>query len=94
MSRPVRYRVNPPRMSEMAAWVRLNEVDPQDVPYPSLMFVGTDDGVNWRIEYEAYQRSPGGKLMYDPATDTFRYETRTVPMVYDPPMWWLVEDES
>ncbi len=91
MAGPVCYRVKAPRMSEMTAWVQFNGLSPSDVPYPSQMVIWSDDGEQWWIEYTAYKRAASGVLLYDPATDGFRYEMRTVPLLYDPPMWWLEE---
>lgn len=94
MSGPVCYRVKAPRSSELASWMQFNGVRPNDVPYPSQIYVRSD-GEAWWIEYTAYRRSSSGTLLYDLATETFRYEMRSVPMAYDPPMWWLVrEDET
>jgi hypothetical protein len=33
-------------------------------------------------------------LLYDAATETFPCEMRIAPMEYDPPMWWLVEEDE
>jgi hypothetical protein len=73
--------------------MQFNGVRPGDVPYPSLIYVRSD-GEAWWIEYAAYKRSPSGTLLYDAATETFPCEMRIAPMEYDPPMWWLVEEDE
>lgn len=85
------YVVKAPRMNELSAWLKCNDVSPSDVPYPSVVLVETADGEAWFIQYEAYVRNASGHITYDAVTETFEYEVRTIPMVSDPPMWWLTE---
>lgn len=89
MDSPVRYVVEAPRSSELVTWLGFNGVRPHDVPYPARIFVETADGAAWFIRYDAYARSAAGNIIYDIATDTFQHVERSVPMAYDPPMWWL-----
>lgn len=91
MGAPLSYVVNAPRMSELVAWLKCNDVDPADVPYPSVVSVETPDGAEWFITYESYVRNAAGRIVYDARTDEFEYTERTVLMLNDPPMWWLTE---
>jgi hypothetical protein len=91
MDGPVQYMVKAPRSSELVAWLGFNGVLPGDVPYPSRIFVETEDGAEWVIRYEAYARSGSGRLKYDLATETFEYVECRAPLAYDPPMWWLTQ---
>jgi hypothetical protein len=91
MGAPVVYVVVAPRTSELVAWLRCNDVDPRDVPYKSEVFIGTDDGVAWFVEFDAYVRSEIGAIKYDLVTETFAYDVCRVPLVNDPPMGWLKE---
>lgn len=86
---PVSYAVDASRSSEMAAWLKCNDVDPCDVPYPARVFVETADGINWVIRYDTYVRTESGAIKFDFAREIFEYAERTVPLVNDPPMWWL-----
>lgn len=88
---PLSYAVKAPRMHELVAWLRCNDVEPRDVPYPTSVFVESVDGVEWFIRFDAYARSEAGVIMYDPAADQFAYVEQLVVMVNDPPMWWLEE---
>lgn len=94
MSGPLCYRVKATHSSELAIWMDFHQVKPTDMPYQSDVFVKSDDGEEWWIQYQAYRRSPGGTVLYDSKAATFRYETRTVPLAYDPPMWWLIEENE
>lgn len=91
MAGAVSYAVEAPRMHEMAAWLRCNDVNPCDVPYPARVFVETGDGGDWVLRFDAYARSKSGSIIYDPRTDSFQYVERTAVMVCDPPMWWLTQ---
>jgi hypothetical protein len=89
MDGPLQYAVKAPRSSELIAWLGFNGVRAGDVPYPSQIFVETEDGAEWVIRYEAYARSESGRLKYDLRTETFEYVECQAPLMYDPPMWWL-----
>lgn len=91
MGAPLSYVVEAPRTGELVAWLKCNDVRPSDVPYPSEVFVETPDGEAWFIRFEAYVRSANGMVLYDAVTEAFEYVERSVPLVNDPPMWWLVE---
>lgn len=91
MGAPLLYVVNAPRISEMVAWLRCNDVDPRDVPYQSRVFVETPDSESWFIRYEAYAYNEAGFIMYNSAAEEFAYVERLVVMVNDPPVWWLEE---
>lgn len=91
MGASLSYVVKAPRTGELVAWLKCNDVRPSDVPYPSQVFVETPDGEEWFIRFEAYARNAAGFIAYDSATETFEYVERSVPLLNDPPMWWLVE---
>lgn len=91
MGAPLSYVVNAPRTSEMVSWLRCNDVDPNEVPYTSQVFVETLDGERWFIRFEVYGRDAAGFIAYDQATEQFVYAERSVGMLNDPPMWWLEE---
>jgi hypothetical protein len=90
MGAPLSYVVKAPRVSELVAWLKCNDVDPQDVPYSSLVFVETPDGEQWFIRHEAYVREDG-VIKYDPVANSWEYIEQLTVMVSDPPMSWLVE---
>lgn len=91
MGAPLSYVVKAPRTGELVAWLKCNDVNPRDVPYPSQVFVETPDGEEWFVRFEAYARSASGFIAYDPVAEAFEYVERSVPLLNDPPMWWLVE---
>jgi len=91
MSWPVSYVVQAPRMREMAAWLQCNDIDPSEVPYPSPVFVETPDGEQWFVRFETYVRAQSGVIVYDEVGERFVQVVRSVPLVNDPPMGWLVE---
>lgn len=78
-------------MNELVAWLRCNDVEPYDVPYKSEVFIGSDDGEKWYVEFDTYVRSETGLIKYDVVAESFAYDVYRVPMLDDPPMWWLVE---
>lgn len=92
MDAVVRYRVVGERSSEVAAWLRCNDVDPADVPFKSDVFVESDEAGVWVIRYVVYVRSLDGVIRYDPVTLKYVYGHRVVPLQNDPPMWWLCEE--
>lgn len=94
MGAPLTYVVNAPRTSELVAWLKCNDVDPRDVPYPCAVFVETPDGEEWFVRFDVYVRNEFGAIRYDAATLSFEYAERSVPMLNDPPMWWLEEAPS
>lgn len=75
-------------------WLRCNDVDPNDVPFKSDVFVESVDGVSWVIRHVVYVRSAVGALRYDGVRRDYVYEDRRVPLVNDPPMWWLTRVEA
>lgn len=91
MGAPLSYVVEAPRTGELVAWLKCNDVRPSDVPYPSQVFVETPDGEAWFIRFEAYVRSASGMVLYNAAESAYEYVERVVPLVSDPPMFWLVE---
>jgi hypothetical protein len=91
MDGPQEYEVVAPRMNELAAWFRCNDVKPEDVPYPPSVFIETENGVDWIIRFDAYARGPSGRIVWDPVGEEFEFVERTAVMVNDPPMWWLKE---
>lgn len=91
MGAPLAYLVKAPRTGEMVAWLKCNDVDPGDVPYPTTVYIETADGERWFIRFEAYTRGESGFIRYDPVADSFELAERRVELVNDPPMWWLQE---
>lgn len=89
MSGPERYAVDAPRSNELVAWLKCNDVNPSDVPYPSRIFVETADGTDWVIRYDTYVRTVTGTIKFDFATETFEYTEAVAPLLNDPPMGWL-----
>lgn len=94
MDGPVSYRVVAERSSEVAMWLKFNDVNPSDVPFKSDVFVESVDGVSWVIRHVVYVRSASGSFRYDGVTRDYVYEVRRVPLVNDPPMWWLREEAA
>lgn len=84
-----RYLVDSKRASEKAAWLRCNDIDPATVPFNSEVFIETVPGGDWVIRYAVYARTELGSIKYNQDTGTFEEESRTAPMVNDPPMYWL-----
>lgn len=74
------YRVTAPRSHEMQQWLRCNDIDPSAVPLNSAVFVESEDGEKWAVRHDVYVMVP-----------YFSQEERLVPLLNDPPMWWLVE---
>lgn len=91
MGAPVSYAVNAPRTGELVAWLRCNDVDLRNVPYPTTVFVESPDGEQWFIRHEVYVRTASGAIKYDLESNSFEYAERQTVMVSDPPMWWLEE---
>lgn len=89
MDGPVRYVVTASRFSEVAQWLKCNDVNPNEVPFKSDVFVEIDADGEWVIRHAVYTRSATGVISYDPVSLTFGMQWRTVPLVNDPPMWWL-----
>lgn len=81
-------------MSEMVAWLRCNDIDPDEVPFGSDVFMGTDDGTSWMIRYPVYARLPSGAVRCDLPTLKPAYDWREVPLMNDPPVWWLKEQKK
>jgi hypothetical protein len=88
------YLVKAPRSSELAMWLKFNDLDPLVIPLPSDMFVESDGGGVWWIRYTAYVRTKNGSAAYNPVTKRYAYAERRDPLVYDPPMSWLVEQTA
>jgi hypothetical protein len=88
------YLVEAPRTNELVAWLRCNDVNLCDVPYKSGVFVESADGECWVIRHALYTRSATGAVQYSATTFEYVFEWRTVPLVNDPPMWWLVEQKE
>jgi len=91
MAAVVRYTVEAPRANEMCAWLVCNDVSPRDVPLGSEVFVESDAGGVWTIRHRRYVRSASGAIVFDPLVQGPVKEWHQVPLVNDPPMWWLVE---
>lgn len=91
MDGPTGYVVDTPRSGELIAWLKCNDIDPRNVPYPSRVTLESADGVHWVIRYDTYARSSNGTIAVDHRTLAFDYVEVRVEMVTDPPMWWLTE---
>jgi hypothetical protein len=64
----------------MQQWLRCNDVDPATVPLNSAVFVESADGEKWVIRHAVYVMTP-----------SFSQAEHAVPLLNDPPMWWLAE---
>jgi hypothetical protein len=91
MDGPLRYLVQAPRSNEMATWLLCNDIAPTDVAYRTDVFVSSADGTDWFVEFDGYARTSAGVIRYDAATEAFVLQTRRVPLLNDPPMFWLRE---
>ncbi|WP_329214898.1 hypothetical protein OG352_05470 [Streptomyces sp. NBC_01485] len=76
-------------------WLRINGIDPGDVPVPSELAV-EDGAFGLVIRYEAYLRNAAGHRYVDPADrDRAARENRTVLLQLAPPAeWFTTEEES
>jgi hypothetical protein len=91
MASPARYVVVAPRASEMAQWLQCNDIVPNEVPFKTDVLVELDtDGV-WVIRHAVYARTSAGLIRRDAALRGYAYDWRSVPLLNDPPMWWLKE---
>jgi hypothetical protein len=90
----MRYAVNAPRTNELAVWMKINDIDVDEVPYSSPVFVEVDEAGDWSIRYDVYVRSVSGVILYDRVRQEFEIAERSMPLVNDPPMWWLKEMET
>ena len=82
------YRT-PDGFRAVQTWLRVNSIDPNDVPTQSEMVI-EDSAFGWVIRYKAYRRTPGGRLFPDPNDpDRLATEDRTALLVLPPPTDWV-----
>jgi hypothetical protein len=77
----------------MCQWLGCNDIDSLDVPFKSDVFVESVDGEKWVIRHSVYVSSADGVPRYDAVTGSYSYGERILPLLNDPPMWWLREVE-
>lgn len=79
------------RKYEIRLWLTLNEISPRNIPIESTVYVTENPDGEWEIHYEAYLRTEDGRIQVDPDNPKEAFvEDRISPMLFDPPMHWLV----
>lgn len=79
------------RKKELRLWLRMNGIDPANVPVESSVMLAENGPENWEIWYEEYLRDDSGNVMLDPGDPGSAYvDEQAVALVIDPPMEWLV----
>jgi hypothetical protein len=77
------------RRDALCAWLTANGIDPNDVPIHGDRVIepGPDD--TRMIRYESYIRDDNGSITVDESGNGAAIETRRVPLVVEPPAWWV-----
>ena len=75
------------RRKELCDWLTANHINPSTVPVKGDLTIADVDGQRV-IRYEAMLISPDGRLMLDDRGEDVAIETRTVPLLVEPPDWW------
>lgn len=83
------YEVDCPNHRELLQWLRLNEIDPNDVPFDSKLLLAEHDG-EWVIRYEVFLRNGNGLRYLVSGTDELAVQDVLTPLMFDPPAHWLV----
>lgn len=74
---------------DLLAWLRINEVNPNDVPADASLLVEEDSDGAWMIRYSVLLRNAEGKRYLIPKTFRLAEEGRVSPLLFDPPLKWL-----
>lgn len=75
------------RRTALREWLTANGIEPNTVPVDGdLTIVDTDGGRV--IRCEVYALAEDGRLQLDDRGVSEARETRTVPLVVEPPVWW------
>lgn len=84
-----RTRQSPDMFRAVQQWLRVNGIEPRDVPVPSDLVI-EDSAYGLVIRYEAYLRNAEGRPYVDPDDpDRAAMENRTVLLHIAPPADWL-----
>ncbi|MEU7403830.1 hypothetical protein [Streptomyces sp. NPDC044948] len=79
----------PRGMRAVQVWLRVNGIDPSDVPVWSEMVI-EDSAFGMVIRYTAYRWNADGHRYADPDNpDLVATQDRTAPLVLPPPADWL-----
>lgn len=82
------YAVNSPSHNELLKWLRINDLNPHDMPHDTVLMVAENDG-DWVIRYEKFARNRAGDL-FMAANDEPERVDAVAPLMFDPPAHWLV----
>ena len=81
MARPIETAYGP--LPAVADWLRANGIDPGDVPLDANLSI--EEATEGRVvRFDAVVREAGG-IVYDPAARGPRIETKTTPLMVEPP---------
>lgn len=76
---------------ELLSWLRLNDLNPNDVATGYPLRIECDENGTWGIRHTVYVRGSNGLIKADPVTCDPVTEERFTPLEHDPPMKWLQE---
>ena len=75
------------RRKELCDWLTANHIDPSRVPFDADLTI--DDAGNGRvIRVEVEVTDDADRLVLDAREHRAAVETRTVPLLVEPPAWW------
>lgn len=81
--------VLPAGLRTVQRWLRLNGIDPHDVPLHSELVI-EDSAYGMVIRYQAYLTTPGGRRYVDPGDpDRAAVQARTALLQLPPPADWV-----
>jgi hypothetical protein len=75
------------RRKTLCDWLTANGIDPVNVPVDSDLTITTEPDGTRAIRYQAFVLDDGRKIL-DERSQGPAIETRTAPLVVDPPTWW------
>lgn len=88
-----RYLVDTTDHRTVCTWLRMNDVDPNDIPLrtPILVEPDPDSGFGeWRIRFETFLRDSHGYRYIKSGTEELATRPLTQRMAIDPPIEWLL----
>jgi hypothetical protein len=86
---PLWQKLSEVRRTEISTWLRMNGVSPRLVPVDATVMVAESAPGIWEIRYEEYPTDRDGNIVFID-TDSAGIQARSVPLVIDPPMHWLI----
>ena len=76
----------------VADWLTANDIDPGDVPLPSVIVIKRDPVKGRSIHYTVVVRNDEGHIEYAPGRQGPKVESRTMPLKAEPPSNVLVSE--